>query len=204
MLFNSIEFLIFFPIVTLVYFLIPHRFRYLWLLFASYYFYMCWNPKYALLMATSTVITWASGILIDRANNKNDKTEQQKTKEKKLWVALSFILNLTILFFFKYFDFALENINAVLGLFNMALIQPSFDVVLPVGISFYTFQALLDFFELLDSVTIARSRRHIETYYNMEELGRFPSRLRPISLRPHAYFIARHHLCADFRAACLP
>ncbi|MBQ4132775.1 MAG: DEAD/DEAH box helicase family protein [Desulfovibrionaceae bacterium] len=62
----------------------------------------------------------------------------------------------------------------------------------------------LDFFELLDSVTIARSRRHIETYYNMEELGRFPSRLRPISLRPHAYFIARHHLCADFRAACLP
>ena len=55
-------------------------------------------------MATSTVITWASGILIDRANNKKNKTEQEKTKEKKLWVALSFISNLAILFFFKYFD----------------------------------------------------------------------------------------------------
>jgi len=142
MLFNSIDFLIFFPIVTIAYFLIPHRFRYLWLLFASYYFYMCWNPKYALLMATSTVITWASGILIDRANNKKNKTEQEKTKEKKLWVALSFISNLAILFFFKYFDFALANVNAVLAQFNFELIQPAFDVVLPVGISFYTFQAL--------------------------------------------------------------
>jgi len=103
---------------------------------------MCWNPKYALLMATSTVITWASGILIDRANNKKNKTEQEKTKEKKLWVALSFVSNLAILFFFKYFDFALANINAMLSQFNFELIQPAFDVVLPVGISFYTFQAL--------------------------------------------------------------
>ena len=142
MLFNSIDFLIFFPIVTIAYFLIPHKFRYLWLLAASYYFYMCWNPKYALLMATSTVITWASGILIDRVNNKKNKTEQEKTKEKKLWVALSFISNLAILFFFKYFDFALANVNAVLTQFNFELIQPAFDVVLPVGISFYTFQAL--------------------------------------------------------------
>jgi len=141
MLFNSIDFLIFFPIVTIAYFLIPYRFRYLWLLFASYYFYMCWNPKYALLIATSTVITWASGILIDQTN-KYEKNEQKKIYEKKMWVALSFILNLAILFFFKYFDFALENINAVLAHFNIALIQPAFDVVLPVGISFYTFQAL--------------------------------------------------------------
>ena len=93
-------------------------------------------------MATSTVITWASGILIDRVNNKKNKTEQEKTKEKKLWVALSFISNLAILFFFKYFDFALANVNAVLTQFNFELIQPAFDVVLPVGISFYTFQAL--------------------------------------------------------------
>lgn len=69
MLFNSIDFLIFFPIVTLIYFLIPHRVRYIWLLIASYYFYMAWNPVYALLMLTSTFITYISGILIDRANN---------------------------------------------------------------------------------------------------------------------------------------
>ena len=68
MLFNSIDFLIFFPIVTLLYFLIPHRFRYIWLLIASYYFYMAWNPVYALLMLTSTFITYLSGILIDRSD----------------------------------------------------------------------------------------------------------------------------------------
>ena len=67
MLFNSIDFLIFFPIVTLLYFLIPHRVRYIWLLIASYYFYMAWNPVYALLMLTSTFITYLIGILIHRS-----------------------------------------------------------------------------------------------------------------------------------------
>ena len=68
MLFNSIDFLVFFPIVALLYFLIPYRFRYIWLLIASYYFYMAWNPVYALLMLTSTFITYLSGILIDRSD----------------------------------------------------------------------------------------------------------------------------------------
>lgn len=141
MLFNSIQFLIFFPIVTLIYFLIPHKIRYIWLLISSYYFYMCWNPKYALLIATSTVITWVSGILIDQSNQLT-KNKKQQAYEKKLWVALSFISNLAILFFFKYFDFALNNLNAVLAQLHLELIQPGFDVILPVGISFYTFQAL--------------------------------------------------------------
>ena len=136
MLFNSLDFLIFFPIVALVYFLIPHRVRYLWLLGASYYFYMCWNPKYALLMLTSTAITFASGLLIDHADQKNH------TSLKKIWVAVSFVSNLAILFLFKYFDFALDNINRVLSLVGVQLIQPSFSLLLPVGISFYTFQAL--------------------------------------------------------------
>ena len=127
--------------MTLFYFAIPHRFRYIWLLLASYYFYMCWNPKYALLIATSTVITWVSGILIDQSNQLT-KSKKQQAYEKKLWVALSFTSNLAILFFFKYFDFALNNINAVLARFHLELIQPGFDVILPVGISFYTFQAL--------------------------------------------------------------
>ena len=64
MLFNSLDFLIFFPIVTLAYFLLPHRVRWVWLLAASYYFYMCWNPRYALLMALSTCITFVSGLLL--------------------------------------------------------------------------------------------------------------------------------------------
>ena len=131
MLFNSFHFLIFFPIVTLIYFLIPYTIRWIWLLITSYYFYMCWNPRYAILIATSTLITYLSGILI---SNSKDR--------KKLWVALSFISNLGILFFFKYFDFAIENINIVLNKLHISLITPSFDVLLPVGISFYTFQAL--------------------------------------------------------------
>ena len=133
MLFNSYEFLIFFPVVVLIYFLIPHKIRYIWLLIASYFFYMCWNAKYALILLASTLITYLSGILISKAKNK---------RKKQLFVALSFILNLSILFFFKYFDFAIENINKVLGAFHMQLLTPAFDVILPVGISFYIFQAL--------------------------------------------------------------
>lgn len=140
MLFNSLQFLVFFPIVTLLYFAIPHRLRYLWLLGASYYFYMCWNPKYALLMGTSTLITYLSGLLIDYSNRLED--EKKRVFQKKLWVALSFCSNLAILFFFKYFDFAFDNLNRVLAVVGMQLVQPAFDVVLPVGISFYTFQAL--------------------------------------------------------------
>jgi D-alanyl-lipoteichoic acid acyltransferase DltB (MBOAT superfamily) len=136
MLFNSYHFLAFFPIVVLLYFAIPHRFRYLWLLAASYYFYMAWNPKYALLLTTSIVITWLSGLLIHWSN------KQGRILQKKLWVAMSFILNFGILFFFKYFRFAVLNINLVLGRFAISPLQPGFDVLLPVGISFYTFQAL--------------------------------------------------------------
>lgn len=134
MLFNSLEFLIFFPVVTLLYFAIPHKVRYIWLLFASYFFYMCWNPKYALLMGLSTVITYLSGIFIGKYND--------RPGIKKLCVALSFTINIAILFFFKYFDFAIANINAVLASVGVELINPAFDVILPVGISFYTFQAL--------------------------------------------------------------
>lgn len=133
MLFNSFDFLVFFPIVTLVYFLIPQKNKYLWLLFASYYFYMSWNPKYAILMLTSTVITFLSGILI----------EKSKTKTAKKWAVFgSFAINLAILFVFKYFYFAVDNLNYLRNLLNLSAYTPGFDIILPVGISFYTFQAL--------------------------------------------------------------
>ncbi len=141
MLFNSYEFLLFFPIVTLIYFLIPHKVRYIWLLIASYFFYMCWNAKYALILLFSTFVTYMSGLLIDKAEVKI-QDEKKRKRYKKLFVALSFILNLSILFTFKYFDFAVDNINKVLAHMNMQLLSPAFDVILPVGISFYIFQAL--------------------------------------------------------------
>ncbi len=130
MLFNSFQFLIFFPLVTLVYFLIPQKVRYVWLLVASYYFYMCWNPTYVLLLLFSTGVTYAGALAIE------------KYEAKKTFLVLTIVANLSVLFLFKYFDFAVDNINAVLGWFAKEPIRPAFDVLLPVGISFYTFQAL--------------------------------------------------------------
>lgn len=140
MLFNSLQFLIFFPIVVLIYFWIPQRVKYIWLLAASYYFYMCWNPKYALLMLASTAITYASGLAIGRA--RRAKSPQRAKALQKTAVAVSFILNLAILVFFKYFYFIFDNIKNILLLWNIQLAEPAFDIILPVGISFYTFQAL--------------------------------------------------------------
>lgn len=130
MLFNSFDFLIFFPAVVLVYFLIPQKVRYLWLLVASYYFYMCWNPKYVLLLLFSTGVTYLGGLAIERFT------------AKKTVLTLTVVANLTVLFVFKYFDFALDNVNWVLERSGIQMIEPSFDILLPVGISFYTFQAL--------------------------------------------------------------
>lgn len=134
MLFNSLEFLIFFPIVLLVYYVLPQKVRYIWLLVASYYFYMCWNVKYVLLLLMSTVITYVSGLLIDKYKN--------RIRTKKIIVALSLITNLGILFFFKYVNFALALVTKVFSMVDIDVYMPNFDIILPVGISFYTFQAL--------------------------------------------------------------
>lgn len=139
MLFNSIHFMLFFPVVLLVLFVIPKKLRCFWLLAASYYFYMSWNPKYALLIAFSTLTTYLSGIILDKVSAEDTPN---RDKKRKLTVAFSFIINIGILFFFKYFDFLLDNINAVLNTAGISLIENPFDIILPVGISFYTFQAL--------------------------------------------------------------
>lgn len=141
MLFNSLDFIIFLPIVALIYFIIPNKVKYLWLLIASYYFYMCWNAKYALLILFSTVITYASGLLIQKVKCLQvDYDRRQRCK--KIVVALSFILNLGILFYFKYINFAIDIVSRLFAKIHIELSVPSFDIILPVGISFYTFQAL--------------------------------------------------------------
>ena len=134
MLFNSLSFLIFFPIVLLVYFIIPKKIRYILLLVASYYFYMCWNAKYALLLFGSTIITYLAGLVIKAAG--------KKVWLKKTAVAFSLILNFGILFFFKYFDFVFEGLEAILGELGIVFESPKLDILLPVGISFYIFQAV--------------------------------------------------------------
>ena len=142
MLFNSMQFLIFLPIVLLVYYVIRwQNIKTLWLLAASYYFYMCWNAKYALLLLTSTVVTYISGLLIDRIGN-SDRAIQKKIKLKKIVVASSFGINLSILFYFKYSNFVFDILGQAFNKIGIELNVPTFDVLLPVGISFYTFQAL--------------------------------------------------------------
>ena len=107
MLFNTIDFLIFLPIVLVIYYIIPEKYRHIWLLISSYYFYMCWNVKYALLILTSTVITYFSGILLKKAEETAADIEVVR-RQKQLIIAISFISNLGILFYFKYINFALD------------------------------------------------------------------------------------------------
>ena len=133
MIFNSYHFLLFFPVVTLLYFILPKRVRWLWLLAASYYFYMCWNASYALLIALSTVVTYACALGAQRYTSKGVR--------KGIMLA-GLGVNLAILCFFKYFNFFGDTVNRVLGAAGLAVHVPHVDVLLPVGISFYTFQAL--------------------------------------------------------------
>lgn len=162
MLFHSFRFLIFFPAVALVYFVVPKEIRYLWLLIASYYFYMSWNARYAALIAFSTLVTWVSGLLLGACRKKGAGSAAQK------WVvAISFFVNLSILGFFKYFDFALGNVNFVLGKMGLGPIERPFDIVLPVGISFYTFQAL--------SYTMDVYREEVEPERNILKYALFVS-----------------------------
>ncbi len=128
MLFNSMSFLAFFSIVCIVYVVIPSKFREFFLLLASYFFYMNWNTKYALLLFASTILTWVCGILLSYCSS---------TKHKKTIVFICALLNLSILFFFKYYNFAIELINSTLHTRIHTM-----DILLPVGISFYIFQAL--------------------------------------------------------------
>ncbi len=135
MLFNSFSFLYFFPIVVVLYFVFPIRIRWFWLLVSSYFFYMSWNPKYALLIFTSTLITYLSGIYIEKSNHGGFGS-------KKMFVALSVILNLAILIGFKYFNFLNENFAVLFKAIGFEWSVSNLNILLPVGISFYTFQAL--------------------------------------------------------------
>lgn len=139
MQFNSMDFMFFFPIVIAIYFIIPKRLRKIWLLIASYYFYMSWNAVYSLLIGGSTVVTYISGILISWFGSEH--TGKGRAKQK---IVLTFclVINLAILVVFKYGNFLIESLNVIFGMFGIQIIHRRLDLLLPVGISFYTFQAL--------------------------------------------------------------
>ncbi|HHE46218.1 MAG TPA: MBOAT family protein [Bacteroidetes bacterium] len=133
MLFNSFQFLIFFPIVVALYFALPHRYRWALLLAASYYFYACWRVEYLTLIIASTLVDYFSGIQIGKSRTR---------RRKSLFLGFSLFANLGMLFAFKYFNFFSRSVHAVLAQFNILYAAPELNVLLPVGISFYTFQTL--------------------------------------------------------------
>jgi alginate O-acetyltransferase complex protein AlgI len=145
MLFNSLHFLIFFPIVTVIYYLIPHRYRWVLLLAASYYFYMVWRPIYALLIVGSTLVDYITAIQMR-------KTERGGIR--RLYLLSSLFANLGILFVFKYLGLFVDTLSA--------FTSNNYDVIyliLPLGISFYTFQTL--------SYTIDVYRKQREPEYHL-------------------------------------
>jgi len=133
MLFNSLEFLVFLPLVVAVYFICPYRYRWALLLIASYYFYAAWAPEYLILIVASTLIDYVLAIQVAKAS--------VKARRKGL-LALGLLLNLGLLFALKYFNFFNDSLRALLDQFNVFYNVPAFQALLPVGISFYTLQTL--------------------------------------------------------------
>ena len=129
MLFNSLQFLAFFPLVVLLYWLLSPRWRNPMLLIASYYFYMNWEPIYALLIFVSSISTWGCSKLMQGTH-------------RRTWLTLCLLFNLGILFTYKYLGFVTVTINDLFTRLHIGMYVPTFELLLPVGISFYTFQAI--------------------------------------------------------------
>lgn len=134
MLFNSSEFLLFFPLVTIIYFLLPHKFRWIHLLIASCIFYMAFIPVYILILLFTIVVDYFAGIWI--ANSVG--------KRRKWFLVLSLIANIGILAVFKYYNFFIENVNVILHYLGIHANSelPYLSIILPIGLSFHTFQAM--------------------------------------------------------------
>ena len=117
MLFNTLPFMIFFPVVTLVYYLLPFKWRWCWLLAASCFFYMWFKPVYILILLTTIVIDYSAALMIERT--------REHPRKRKGWLVASIVSTLVVLFIFKY-----------QGLFHET------HIILPIGLSFHTFQSL--------------------------------------------------------------
>lgn len=133
MLFNSVSFLIFFPVVTLLFFLLPHKFRWFLLLSASCFFYMFFKPEYILILAFTIVIDYFAGIWLEGEPDK---------KRRKKYLILSLIANIGVLAVFKYYNFINDNITGIASLFHGTNHIHALKWVLPIGLSFHTFQAM--------------------------------------------------------------
>ena len=132
MTFDSLAFLIFLPVVVTVHWLLPHRWRKYWLLAASYFFYMYWNPALIVLLLFSTVVDYCCSLVMERGD----------PRYRRFLLLVSIIVNLSLLFSFKYLNFFGETVNALCALAGISYRVPAFNLILPIGISFYTFQTM--------------------------------------------------------------
>lgn len=150
MLFNSIHFLIFFPVVTALYFLLPHRFRWFWLLAASCYFYMVFKPVYIVILAFTILIDYVAGIWIEKSEG----------KKRKWFLIASICANVGVLAFFKYYNFLDESLKNLVDTLGLGIpVPPLLKILLPIGLSFHTFQSL--------SYTIEVYRRRTPAEHNV-------------------------------------
>lgn len=132
MLFNSLEFLIFFPIVTTLYFLLPQKYRWVLLLMASIIFYMAFIPAYILIFAATILVDYFSGIWMERSGG----------KKRKYFLWMSLCTTILILFVFKYFNFFNANIAWLADFLDWNYPIEALGIILPIGLSFHTFQGM--------------------------------------------------------------
>ncbi len=133
MLFNSLEFLVFFTIVVLLHFTIPHRFRWMLLLIASYYFYMSVKLEYGILLFLSTLIGYFCSLFMEKSEN---------PRTRKTLLLFGLFGNFGMLFAFKYANFFGESLRELFSHIGIQFSPLALNLILPVGISFYTFQAV--------------------------------------------------------------
>ena len=133
MVFNSFSFLLFFPIVLILYRVLPKTARWVMLLLASYYFYMSWQPDLIYLILFTTVVSYLCALAIEKTSKKG---------LKRLFLVTALVASLSVMFFFKYFNFLSQNVTAFLNLIRIPVGDFTLKLILPVGISFYTFQTL--------------------------------------------------------------
>jgi alginate O-acetyltransferase complex protein AlgI len=153
MLFNSFQFLLFFPIVTVIYFLLPHKLRWAHLLISSCLFYMAFIPVYILILFFTIIIDYGAGIMIEKAQG----------RKRKIFLLLSVIANVGVLCIFKYYDFFVGNIDDILNVFHVKSVHiPLLNIILPLGLSFHTFQAMSYTIEVYRGNQ--QSERHLGIY----------------------------------------
>src|SRR6186713_1587307 len=122
MVFNSLQFVGFFIVVTSLFFVLPHKYRWLLLLMASCYFYMAFIPVYILVLVFTIVVDYFAGLFIEKSEG----------KRRRLFLIMSIVANLGVLSFFKYFNFINDNISALLGLCNFTNPVANTNFVLPI------------------------------------------------------------------------